>query len=332
MPAVELLYQAGLSSLHGCVAVLNAQINPFLREFHTHSECCVLQQTFKSVADEIRNIGLQSSCDIEGQFDGILVFPSKNKCFTLSNMAKAMLCLRPDGKIIMACANTHGAKSYDTSLKKLAGYASSTSKSKCRVFSARRGDRFDESLAQQWLQAAGQQRVEAHGLWSQPGLFSWDRADIGSQLLLEHLPELSGDGMDLCCGYGLLSETILRRNPAITHWHMVDVDIMALACAKKNVMPWHDTVELYWQDARLDDLPRKLDYVVCNPPFHTGQTQDVALGQAIVAQGCRSLKRGAHLYMVANRKLPYEMILAKHLRDYQTVIEAQGFKIIHGVR
>jgi len=91
-------------------------------------------------------------------------------------------------------------------------------------------------------------------------------------------------------------------------------------------------VELYWQDAQLDGLPKKLDYVICNPPFHTGQDQDVALGQAIVAQGCRSLKRGGHFYMVANRKLPYEEVLVKHVRSHRTVIETQGFKIMHGVR
>ncbi|MDQ6968307.1 MAG: methyltransferase, partial [Mariprofundaceae bacterium] len=223
-------------------------------------------------------------------------------------------------------------KSYDGALKKLAGHVGSTSKSKCRIFSATRNNEFDEHLANQWLDTAKIQYVEAHGLYSQPGLFSWDRADIGSELLLQHLPELSGESMDLCCGYGLLSERVLKKYSAISQWHMVDADDMALHCAKKNIQLWQDKVKLYWQDAQLDGLPRKLDYVVCNPPFHTGQAQDITLGQEILAQGCRSLKRGGHFYMVANRKLPYEEILAKHVRSQHTVIETQGFKIMHGVR
>ncbi len=336
MPAVELLYQAGLSSLQGSLAVMNTQVESHLREFFSKSEACQLQQSFKPICDEIISMGLQSISEVdesfEEQFDGILVFPSKNKLLTLSNMAKAMLLLHENGKIIMACANAHGAKSYDTALKKLAGHVSSTSKSKCRIFSARRDVTFNEELAKEWVNAVEVRRVESHGLYSQPGLFSWDHADIGSQLLLQHLPELTGDGMDLCCGYGLLSERILKRCSDIKQWHMVEADAMALHCVKKNIQPWQDKVQLYWQDAQLDDLPRKLDYVICNPPFHTGQDQDIELGQAIVAQGCRSLKRGGHFYMVANRKLPYETVLAKHLRSHDTVIETQGFKIMHGVR
>jgi len=332
MPAVELLYQAALSSMQGRIAVINAQVDPYLRELCAKSESYQLQQCFKSISNDIRRMGLQSTCAIDGEFDEILVFPSKNKLLTLSNMAKAMRLLHDGGKIMMACANVHGAKSYDAALKKLAGHVSSTSQSKCRVFSARKTEVFDEVLAKQWLASAAVCRVESHALWSQPGLFSWDRADIGSQLLLQHVPELSGDGMDLCCGYGLLSEHVLKAYPTIKQWHMVDADDMALQCAKRNIQAWQDKVELYWQDAQLDGLPKKLDYVICNPPFHTGQDQDVALGQAIVAQGCRSLKRGGHFYMVANRKLPYEEVLVKHVRSHRTVIETQGFKIMHGVR
>ncbi|PCI43469.1 MAG: hypothetical protein COB41_07030 [Proteobacteria bacterium] len=332
MPAIELLYQAGLSSLQGNIAVMNAQVEPRLRALCLQVESYQLQQSFKPVCDEIMSMGLQSTCDIDGAFDGVLVFPSKNKLLSLSNMAKAMLLLHENGKIMMGCANVHGAKSYASALKQLAGDVSSTSKSKCRVFSARRDTGFDEHLAKQWIDAAKMRDVESHGLYSQPGLFSWDRADIGSALLLQYLPELSGEGMDLCCGYGLLSDRILKKFPDITQWYMVEADHMALHCAKKNTLLWQDKVKLFWQDAQLDGLPNKLDFVICNPPFHTGQDQDIDLGQAIVAQACRSLKRGGHLYMVANRKLPYEAVLAKHVRSHDTVIETQGFKIMHGVR
>ncbi|MDQ6955118.1 MAG: methyltransferase [Mariprofundaceae bacterium] len=332
MPANELLYRTALSSLQGSLAVINAQESPLLHELCLKSDGYFLQQSFKPVVDQLQRQGLTVARDFNGMFDDIVVFPSKNKQLTLSHMALAMLSLHANGKMMMACANVHGAKSYDAALKKLTGHTSSTSKSKCRIFSAKRNDAFDEKLANQWVQAADMRRIESHGLYSQPGLFSWDRADIGSQLLLQHLPELSGEGMDLCCGYGFLSERILRKYLKIRAWSMLDADHMALDCAKKNIHPWQDKVKLYWQDAQCDGLPQKLDYVICNPPFHTGQQQDIDLGQAIVAQGCRSLKRGGHFYMVANRKLPYETILAKHLRSHTIVIESQGFKMIHGVR
>jgi 16S rRNA (guanine1207-N2)-methyltransferase len=138
--------------------------------------------------------------------------------------------------------------------------------------------------------------------------------------------------MDLCCGYGLLAVNILSRYKQVAQCHMVDADKGALSCAQKNTQVWQEKVHAHWLDATQLGLPKKLDWVVCNPPFHMGQTQDVTLGQGIVAQGCRSLKRGGHIYMVANRKLPYEHILEKHLRSYTTRVEQDGFKVIRGVR
>ena len=51
--------------------------------------------------------------------------------------------------------------------------------------------------------------VDEIGFWSQPGVFSWDRIDPGSALLLVHLPALSGRGADLGCGIGVLARSVL---------------------------------------------------------------------------------------------------------------------------
>ena len=59
------------------------------------------------------------------------------------------------------------------------------------------------------LSSGGARLVEALGVWSQPGVFSWDRVDPGSALLLDHLPVLSGRGADFGCGVGILSRAVL---------------------------------------------------------------------------------------------------------------------------
>ena len=58
--------------------------------------------------------------------------------------------------------------------------------------------------------------VEGLGLWSQPGVFSWNRIDPGSALLAQTLPALSGKGADFGCGVGYLAHTVLA-SPAVTH-------------------------------------------------------------------------------------------------------------------
>lgn len=188
-------------------------------------------------------------------------------------------------------------------------------------------------LAQQWIADAQPRWVKTHGLISQPGLFSWEKPDMGSQLLLKYLPEtVHGRGMDLCCGYGFLSAHLLKISPDIEMLYLVEADRLALQCAEQNTMPWREKVEPHWLDAAADSLPLKLDWVVCNPPFHTGQDRDIPLGQAIIANGCKSLKRGGRLYMVANRKLPYEATLDRMLMHHRTIVQEQGFKVIEATK
>ncbi|MDQ7000245.1 MAG: methyltransferase, partial [Mariprofundus sp.] len=149
---------------------------------------------------------------------------------------------------------------------------------------------------------------------------------------IKQLPVLHGIGMDLCCGYGLLTEYILHLSTDIKQIHLVEADWLALDCARQNTAAWQDIVQSHWKDAVLESLPKQLDWVVCNPPFHSGQSRDVKLGQSIVLHACQSLKKGGCLYLVANRKLPYENLIRSELRQCEILTEADGFKVIRGVR
>ncbi len=335
MPAIQLLYQSALDSVSGDsrVAVVNAHADPLLKSISKQCSELTAVQHFKPEHDELLRLGMNCSQTVEGEFDLILLLPAKNKLQTLGWMAEAMNHLVENGKLLMACANSHGAKSYESALKTLAGGVGSLSKSKCRVFSARKSVAFDHELAAQWIADATPATVESHGLVSQPGLFSWDRPDIGSTLLLDHLPgSLTGMGMDLCCGSGYLSVHLLKNNPDIETLYLIEADRLALHCAETNIASWKEKVEPRWLDAAVGPLPLKLDWIVCNPPFHTGQSRDIELGQTIVANACKSLKRGGYLYLVANRKLPYEAVLDRMLMRHRTVVQEQGFKVIEATK
>lgn len=333
MPHVSLLYEAAQKIAKGAV----------VHVYHAHAEqglCRVLQvaasvecmQSMKSEVHALQALAVPVVEQWQGLADVALLFPHKNKAQTLYDMACAMHGLKQGGRIIFACPNAHGAKSYQKALAALAGSAQASSKAKCRVCSARKGDAVDEGLLQQWMQAGEVQYLEDLGFYSQVSLFSWNRLDVGTRLLLQHLPELAGRGMDLCCGYGALAAHIVQHQHAVTDVALVDVDARALLCAEKNTQDSPVPCSTHWLDARRDALPQGLDWVVCNPPFHTGQQQDMALGQMIVQQGCRSVRRGGHVWMVANRMLPYEAVLRQELSQSATIIATEGFKIMHGVR
>ena len=163
------------------------------------------------------------------------------------------------------------------------------------------------------------------GLWSQPGVFSWDRPDPGSLRLLEVLPALTGRGADLGCGIGLLGRAVLA-SPKVTELVCADIDRRAVACAEHNLDD--PRVKVIWADVRrpLDDVA-DLDFVVMNPPFHDGGSEDRALGVAFIEAAARMLARRGVCWLVANRHLPYEAALAGAFASVSLKGEGGGYKI-----
>ncbi len=163
------------------------------------------------------------------------------------------------------------------------------------------------------------------GVWSQPGVFSWDRPDPGSVRLLEALPALSGQGADLGCGIGLLARQILT-SAKVTALACADIDGRAVACAEHNLDD--PRVNVIWADVRrpLEGLA-DLDFVVMNPPFHDGGAEDRALGVAFIEAASRMLSKRGVCWLVANRHLPYEAVLASAFSTATVRGESGGYKI-----
>lgn len=176
--------------------------------------------------------------------------------------------------------------------------------------------------------AAGAARpVAGLDLWSRPGLFSWDRPDPGTALLARLLPPMTGAGADLGCGPGALSRAVLAKGGGVTRLTGVDIDVRATRLAARNVTdPRFDTL---WADATRLELPTPLDFVVMNPPFHEpGGAENRALGQAFVTSAARLLRRGGVLWLVANRHMPYETVLAATFATMAIRADEAGFKLI----
>jgi 16S rRNA (guanine1207-N2)-methyltransferase len=137
------------------------------------------------------------------------------------------------------------------------------------------------------------------------GMFSPDRLDPGTRLLLETAPPppAEGDLLDLGSGYGPLALVMASRAPAARVW-AVDVNRRALELCERNAATAGLTnVRCRPADdsAGLDtgDLPASYNLIWSNPPIRIGKD---ALHQMLTTWLGR-LAPGAAAYLVVQRNL-----------------------------
>lgn len=171
---------------------------------------------------------------------------------------------------------------------------------------------------------------QVDGFQTLPGIFSADGPDPGSVLLAAHLPDkLTGKVADLGAGWGFLAAEILKR-PGVKRLDLVEAEADALDCAKINVPD--PRARFHWADATTWRPETLLDHVVMNPPFHTGRTADPALGVAFIRAARRMLAPSGSLWLVANRHLPYDAVLADCFLEMRDVAQDSRFRVIHAIK
>ena len=142
-------------------------------------------------------------------------------------------------------------------------------------------------------------------LISLPGVFSKQRLDEGTRLLLETLPKsLPTPILDFACGNGVIARALhQRQQPRLI---ACDVNPMAVAAANENLKDCDASVLL--ADG-MPTLPEPVGCIVSNPPFHTGLRTDYTIAQRFIKAAYQQLKQGGSLYIVANRFLPWQEVI-----------------------
>ncbi|CAM3788776.1 methyltransferase [Parendozoicomonas haliclonae] len=167
------------------------------------------------------------------------------------------------------------------------------------------------------------------------GVFSRQKLDIGTRFFLEHLPEALQDAhiIDLGCGNGALGVHIAMKNPQ-AQLTFVDESYMSVQSAQES---WtannlQGEAEFRANDC-LTDFPKdSADIIVCNPPFHQGNTVGDHIAWRMLQQSHEVLRKGGELRIVGNRHLGYHAKLKRLFGNCQTVASNNKFVVLSAIK
>ena len=240
-------------------------------------------------------------------------------------LAQALRALKPGGELIALAPKDRGGRRLKAELESFGCEVEDEGRRHARICRTTRPmdpENLDMAIAE------GALREVAPGVWTQPGVFSWDRLDPGTERLLEHLDGLSGVGADLGCGLGVLSRRALR-SPDIKAITLVDIDRRAVEAARRNIND--PRASFVHGDVR--SVPVEgLNFVIMNPPVLAGGLEDRGLGQTFIRRAAAALRRGGRLFMVANIDLPYEALLDELFARVTPLEKGGGFKLFEAVK
>lgn len=158
------------------------------------------------------------------------------------------------------------------------------------------------------------------------GVFSKEKLDFGTRLLLESLPmkEMKGEVLDLGCGYGVVS--IILSKFVHANFDAVDVNRRALHLFEMNIKLNKVSDINFFESDCYENVDKKYDYIITNPPIRAGKEVVYKM-----LRGAKDhLKEGGSLYFVM-RKDHGAKTAIKDISDIyncEIITKEKGFFII----
>ncbi|MET4097790.1 16S rRNA (guanine1207-N2)-methyltransferase [Agrococcus sp. UYP10] len=137
------------------------------------------------------------------------------------------------------------------------------------------------------------------------GVFSGDRLDVGTAVLLDAVPTPpeTGELLDLGCGWGPIATTLALRSPAARVW-AVDVNARALSLVERNAeLLSISNITAASPELVPDDV--RFDVIWSNPPIRIGKAELHAMLERWIPR----LAPGATAWLVVQKHLGADSLL-----------------------
>jgi len=162
------------------------------------------------------------------------------------------------------------------------------------------------------------------------GVFSKNKLDYGSRLLIETYIEKGRDNIDLLdvgCGYGFIGLSLARIKN--TNSTMVDVNKRAVHLTNMNIKNNKIKNAVAFESNIYESVEGLYDVVITNPPIRTGRQTVLTF----LRDSKKYLKPNGELWFVM-RKDQGALTVAKKLEDIykiEIIAKSKGFLIFRGI-
>jgi 16S rRNA (guanine1207-N2)-methyltransferase len=266
----------------------------------------------------------------EQKYEWILVNLPRQKALLGMILDYAASLLTEEGTVWLTGENKAGIKSANKQLKlnfhrvrKLDNARHCVLYEACGVSDKRSFDLHDYRL--QWVLDCKPSPIQ---ITSYPGVFAHGRLDAGTALLLEALADVKfgGDVLDFACGAGVIGTYIAANYPG-TCVHLLDTSALALQASEETLTNNHLKGKVLASDG-LSGPADQFDFIVSNPPIHSGVKTDNRLSMRLLQSVHQHLKPGGVFVMVANVHLPYEAWLSQRFSFTHELIANRSYKVL----
>lgn len=172
-------------------------------------------------------------------------------------------------------------------------------------------------------------REKVYTFTSDEGVFSKNKVDFGTRLLLEQFtcPNIAGDLLDLGCGYGPIG-IVLANTCKERHIVMVDINERAVMLTKENIAQNSvDNIEVI-QSNHFHELENKrFAAILTNPPIRAGKK----LVHEMFEESKRFLCKNGELWVVIQKKQgapSAKKKLEEIFEEVEVVARSKGYFIL----
>jgi 16S rRNA (guanine1207-N2)-methyltransferase len=275
----------------------------------------------------------------DNSVDKIFYRISKEKPLVHHLFNQAWRCLKQNGKIYLAGYKNEGIKTYVDKLAIMLGDSQKAIKEGA-LYTAQLTKRTDYSVEncfddQNYPHLRLMLDNHSQEFFSKPGLFGWNKVDLGSELLVNHLDKLPlaqiapQNCLDLGCGYGYITLAASKNNNcnSIKFWTMTDNNAAAIIAAEKNILATGLNGKVIPDDCAAS-INETFDLILCNPPFHQGFNPNADLTEKFVRETQRLLSKKGIAFFVINQFVPLETKAENYFSRVQLLHKEGGFKLI----